>query len=83
VLHHICTNFEEQNEIKGEAVVHNPPSFQKDIEMVQEVLKDVIAFSKLSARKHSKFPNFNAVLQQCPTDHLKDWITEQIKSYRL
>jgi len=83
VLHHICTNFEEQNEIRGEATVHNPPSFQKDIEMVQEVLKDVRAFSKLSTRKHTKFPNFNAVLQQCPTDHLKDWITERIKSYRL
>ena len=83
VLHHICSNFEEQSEIRGEAIVHNPPSFTKDIEIVQEVLKEVQVFNKFSARKHSNFYNFNAILQQCPTNHLKDWITEQIKTYRL
>lgn len=83
VLHHICSNFEEQSEIREEAIVHHPPSFQKDVEMVQEVLKDARVFDELSGRKHSSFCNFNAVLQQCPTNHLKDWITERIKSYRL
>ena len=76
VLHHICSSFEEQSEIGGEAIVHDPPSFTKDIEIVQKVLKEVKIFNKFSTRKHSKFHNFNAILQQCPTNYLKDWITE-------
>lgn len=83
VLHHICNNFEEQNEIKGDALIHNTPSFKKDVDIAQEILKELKAFDQFSKRKHSAFPNLNAVLQQCPPEHLKKWITERIKVYRL
>lgn len=83
VLHHICTNFEEQSDIKREAIVHNPPSFAKDVEIVLEELREAKVFDKFSARKYSSFRNFNTVLQQCPTTHLKEWITKQINTYKL
>ena len=63
--------------------MHNRPSFTKDVEAILEVLKETKVFSEFSARKHSAFQNFNAILQQCPTDHLKEWITERIKTYKL
>ena len=83
VLHHICSNFDDQNDIKGDAFVHSTPSRKKDIEIVQQVLKDMKVFDCYSKRKHSAFPNVNTILQQCPPKHLKTWITERIKTYRL
>ena len=34
-------------------------------------------------RKHQSFSDFNVILQQCPSDHLKIWIQERIKNYRM
>lgn len=83
VLHHICNNFEMQNDVKGETDVHNPPSFMKDVEIVQEVLEEVKVFDQQAQRRHPSFYNFNTVLQQCPSDHLKKWIMDRIKRYKL
>ena len=62
MLHHICSNFEVQSNIKGEANVHNPPSFMKDVTIVQEALEEMQVFDELAGRKHRSFNNFNAVL---------------------
>ena len=82
VLHDICCNFEEQNEVTGESDKHNPPSFTKDVKSVLEVLQEKNVFEQ-AHRKHASFSNFNTVLQQCPSSHLKPWITDKIKTYGL
>ena len=83
VLHDICSNFEEQNDVKPESDKHNPPSFMKDVKNVLEVLEEQNVFDQQAHRKHSSFSNFNTILQQCPSSHLKPWITTRIKTYGL
>jgi len=83
VLHYICDNFEEQNDVDGEADKHNPPNFMKDVEIVEEALIEMEVFDVKAKRKHQSFPNFNAILQQCPPNHLKIWIQDRIITYKM
>ena len=83
VLHDICCNFEEQNTATGESDKHIPPSFTKDVKSVLEVLQEQNVFEQQAHRKHASFSNFNTVLQQCPSSHLKPWITDKIKTHGL
>ena len=54
MLHHICNNFDEWK-IKRGAFVHNTPSFKMDIEIAQEVLKQIKGSDHYSKQKHSAF----------------------------
>ena len=54
VLHHICNNFDEQKMKRG-AFVHNTPSLKIDIEIAQEVLKQIKCSDHYSKQKHSAF----------------------------
>ena len=83
VLQYICDNFEEQNDFEGEADKHNPPNFMKDVEIMEEVLIEMEVFDVKAKRKHRSFPNFNAILQQCPSNHLKIWKQDRIKTYQM
>jgi len=76
-------NFEEQNGIKPQSDVHNTPNFSKDVKAVLDVLEDCDVFEKKPKRYHPSFRDFNAVLQQCQSKHLKQWISERVKSYDL
>jgi len=55
----------------------------KDVKIVQEVLEESKVYNQQAQRKHSSFTNLNALLQQCPSEHMKEWITNKIKMYRL
>ena len=69
--------------MKPESDKHNPPSFMKDVKNVLEVLEEQNVFDQQAHRKHLSFSNFNTILQQCPSSHLKPWITTRIKTYGL
>jgi len=62
---------------------HNAPSLLKDIEIIFKVLEDEDIFGEKPKRKHSFFNNFNVILQQCPTKHLKEWISTKLKTYKI
>jgi len=63
VLHYICGNFEEQNDVDREADKHSLPNFMKDVEIMEEVLIEMEVFDVKAKHKHRSFPNFNAILQ--------------------
>ena len=83
VLHDICCTFEEQNAVTPESDKHIPPSFTKDVKSILEVLQEQKVFEQQTHRKHASFSNFNTILQQCPSSHLKPWIKDKIKTYGL
>lgn len=80
VLHEICEIFEEQSSRKTASGNYNAPS---SLEMIVKVIIEEGIFGKQKGRKHRSFSNFNVILQQCPSKHLKEWILIKLKTHKL
>lgn len=83
VLHDLCELFENECGKERESGNHNIPSFKKDVQMVVKVLVEGDVFTVKQGRKYPSFKNFNTVLQQCPKEHLKQWIESRTKTYKM
>lgn len=81
LLHDICNMFEQENHATVTQSNHNKPSFEKEVKLAADVLIEQDLFERHRGRKFQSFSNLNTILQQCPTDHLKHWITSKLDSY--
>jgi len=81
LLHDICNIFEEETSATATQTNHNKLSFTEEVKMAANVIKEQQLFELHKGRKFKSFKNMNTVLQQCPTNHLKQWITSKLKSY--
>ena len=83
VLHDICKKFEQSDSLKQYSDKHSRPSSMKDINHIVDILDTERVFEIKNKRKYPSFQNLNAVLQQSPSKHLKEWISDRLKSYNL
>jgi len=49
--------------------------------LATDVIEEQQLFELHKGQKFSSFKYLNTILQQCPTDHLKQWITSKLNSY--
>lgn len=80
-VHRVCQAFEDQ--IKNRNDRHPYPSFEKDLNIILEVLKEIDIFSIKPNRIHATFPMHQVLLENFDVKKFKVWAKTHILKNKL
>ena len=80
-VHRVCQTFEDQ--IKNRSDRHPYPSFQKDLNLILEVLKEIDIFSIKPNRVHATFPMHQVLLENFDVKKFKQWAKTHVLKNKL